>query len=204
MPSNLGLQVPVVAVVKHEHLVAQHFRFTGLKLEQFIFADIALLQVGYVAEHQQFDLFRHLVLQHLLHEAEVHLGYLKGGLGDVTRVAVPVGVEVMGFVVHPLVELPVVLHPVFSKRSLGGCLSEYGAGRCAQKQGKQAANNALESENRSSYVPHGQLCLGSEHVLKIRNRLSAQKWGISAEPAMPPVAKRVFAGKVFLVVMSDE
>ena len=66
------------------------------------------------------DFFVHPVFQNTLDVGKIVFRHLDDRLADVARFSVPVSNKVVAFVLHPFIEITVMLYPVFTKNHLRG------------------------------------------------------------------------------------
>ncbi len=113
--ADLPPQVIVIAIEIDKNLVAHYLRLAAGIVEHLLAADIALLEVGQVGINDNLNFLVDAVLQRILDAGEILFGQHHDRLADHAALAIPIGDEIIAFILRPLVKITVVLHPVFAE-----------------------------------------------------------------------------------------
>ncbi len=113
---HLPAQFIVVACETHKNFVFKDPEGAAfLRHEKLPQPDVRLLHVGRIRVHDQLDAVVDTVLHHPVDFLEVEFGKFYGGMRHVARLAIPEGEKIVAFIAKPIVEIIVVLHPVFAE-----------------------------------------------------------------------------------------
>ena len=120
----------MVAIEIEEDFVFNHLGDAAFADKLLFGAKVALLHVSEIHIHDQLDFVIHLVLKHILDFSIIQFCHLDDGMRYFPAFAIPVGDEIFGFVHIPVVEIIVVLYPVFSEFRIDGlALQAQGKGK---------------------------------------------------------------------------